>query len=496
MGRGLLVFVILMTTLFAGIVTRIQRNVGGVPDTLIKNQLNQELENVSDFVLRKSVKAANSQTFLEAFLQETSGQSSSTTELSFTEYYGVPEGSQAIVRPARKIGNCELETITYTYNRDHKSYKVISTIRGTMQGISMVKTAEMAFSFPMTVLGKIAPNIVYLEFEQLMFLPWLRQLLQLLFGIKKEDFADSSPNNYAGEFHGFTFWSATGVDTVRVKDGEVESWEDSYSKRFLKLNGYDHRVYVKRKIKEEQPDGFKDLDTDDSFTLLTFAKIDKKGRYTKGGFLGIGSEDYRKRQGTIIWIPTEPNVPAMQSKPAAGIWFEPNNNGKGLPNGKLHFYVTQDKAEGESTNKYLEVVGNYELKTDVWKWEPGFLGLFGGWKIDPSHKSKKWNSYALTYEVVNGQAILSAYVDGKPFGTPAKNNNPIRAYESIYGMTLGARDIREANGKEALNNDEKRMHLFGIIDQSGMDDKAFTPAEVEMWHNQVLKSTLVKYIRD
>lgn len=475
MGRGLLVFVILMTTLFAGVLTTIQRNVGTVPDTLVKNQLNKELENVSDFVLRKTVREANSQALLDTLFQN----NPSGGDMSFLENFT----GTGKVKP--KIGNCEVQSLTYSYSLSGHHYKVKSVIKGSLQGIEVTREAEMAFSYPMVTLGKMAPNIVYLEFEQVLLLPWLRKL----FGLKN-NFPDSSPNNYAGEFFGFTFWSPTAIDQTKIDD-EVESWTGPYSKRYLKLNGYDHRVVVNRKPLAQQDSTFLDLDTNQTFTLVTFAKIDKDGRNACSGFLGfIGSTpDVRSRQGTLIWIPTDPTSATMKTKPAAAIWFETTTVGQAK--GKLHFQVTQ--ALNGGTYQNLEVVKDYTRTVPVWKRSGNFI-IGYTYAIDKSHYNYPWNSYGLTYQVVGGKSLLIAYVDGYEFGRA--EGAPVRAFASTYGMTLGARDIRNADGSLLTNSDDQRKHLFGIMDQSGMNNKAFTPQEMLLWHNQVLKSTLVKYIKD
>ncbi len=501
MGRAMLIFVVLMTTIFASVLTSVYRNIGGVPEVLIKNQLHKEAESVSDFVLRDAVRGANSKDFLETMMEIAGEQSG--FDMQFTVYYGVPEGSEALVEPAWKIGNCEVETITYTYHMNEDNYKVQTRIRGEMQGVEIFRDAEMAFSYPMTVLGKVEPNIVYLEFEQVLLFPWLRDLLKKLFNIDKPNFPDSSPNNYGGEFFGFTFWSPTGNDYTQIDD-EMDSWEGNYSKRFLKLNGYDHRVEINRKPLGEQGEGFKDLDTNHAFTLLTFAKVDKDGRNSASGFLGfIGrTPDVRHRQGTLLWIPTDPilykdkNDPRtakkMWEKPAAAIWFETKT--KGNPKGDLHFTVTQDTLINGSYNT-IDLVVSHTLTAPVWKRSGSWL--FGyNYSINEAHNTHPWNSYALTYEIRDNKAWVLGYINGVKVGEK-DSDYAVRAYPSEHGMTLGARDVRDPTKTEEDDNKaDERMHLFGIMDQSGMNDEAFTPTEVGLWHEQVMKSTLMHYIRD
>jgi len=480
----------------------VYRNVGGIPEVLIKNQLEKEAESVSDFVLRDAVRGANSKEFLETMMDIAGSEIGN--EMAFTVYYGVPEGSQALVEPAWKIGNCEVEKITYTYHMNEDNYKVQTKIRGAMQGVEIFREAEMAFSYPMTVLGKVEPNIVYLEFEQVLLFPWLRDLLKRLFGIDKPNFPDSSPNNYGGEFFGFSFWSPTGNDYTQIDD-EMDSWEGNYSKRFLKLNGLDHRVEINRKPLADQGEDFKDLDTNHAFTLLTFAKVDKDGRNSASGFLGfIGrTPDVRDRQGTLLWIPSDPKVypnttatkteynRKMWEKPAAAIWFHTKT--KGNPKGDLHFTVTQDTLINGNYN-VIDLVVSHTLTAPVWRRTGNFL--FGySYSINDAHNTHPWNSYALTYEIRDNKAWVMGYINGVKVGEKS-SNYPVRAYPSEEGMSLGARDIRYENGGKYANDAPERKHLFGIMDQSGMNDEAFTPTDVGLWHEQVMKSTLMHYIRD
>ena len=64
MGRAMLIFVILMTTIFAGVLINLNRNLSDMPTVIVRNTLMREAENVSDFALRNGIRNANSVAFL------------------------------------------------------------------------------------------------------------------------------------------------------------------------------------------------------------------------------------------------------------------------------------------------------------------------------------------------------------------------------------------------------------------------------------------------
>ncbi|MCB5269688.1 MAG: hypothetical protein M0Q99_12215 [Candidatus Cloacimonetes bacterium] len=469
MGRASLMFVILMTTIFASVLVRVQRSIGGVPDVLIRNQLNKEIENVSDYVLRREVRNANSQDFLDAVLDE----ASSAGNISHIETYAEGE---------RRIGNCDIQRIEYSYAHTTDHYKVKTQIRGFMQGVEVFRDAEMAFSYPMATLGKMVPDVVYLEFERLNLFTWFTDILGWIFGVDFDarTMADSSGNNYESQFEGFSLISPSAPYSIVDSglDEEVEEWSGAYSKRYLKFNGYNNWVKVNNKLPVGSAEA-ESLNTDTEFSLMCFAKIDKNGRDVSYTFDKFKIPDKRKQQGTLIWIPSDATDVSMQDKPSAAIYFETTN--KSSATGKMHFVVTREDGE------VLEVEVSHKRETPVWK-RDYFLWIFPYYEIDKKHEEHSWNSYGLTYETKNEQSILTAYIDGEKVGEDIKDG-AVRAHKSEYGMILGRTPY-------SLPDDIGNRHFFGIMDQAGMDGKAFTPDEMELWHQGVMKSTLVQYIRD
>ena len=466
MGRASLMFVILMTTIFASVLVRVQRSIGGVPDVLIRNQLNKEIENVSDYVLRTAVRNANSEEFLNSVL-------------SGADVVGQISHTQTFAEGEKRIGNCDILSIEYSYAHSGDHYKVKTHIRGFMQGVEVFRDAEMAFSYPMATLGKVVPNVVYLEFERLLLFTWLTDIIEWLTGIEFNNrmLADSSGNYYESDFNGFSLISPAAPYTIDedALDEEVDSWGGAYSKRYLKFNGYNNWVNVNNKL----PVGSEDtepLDTDYEFSLMCFAKIDKSGRDSSLESSG----DKRKQQGTLIWIPSDATDVSMRYKPAAGIYF--NTTSTSSATGTMNFIVTR------ATGDTLMVTVPYTRTTPVWKKVTFIITLY--YTIDSNHAKYSWGSYGLTYETKNDQSILTAYINGLQVGQRIKDG-AVRAHKSEYGMILGRMPYTHPTDGNISNR-----HFFGIMDQAGMDDQAFTPTDMLLWHQGVMKSTLVQYIRD
>jgi hypothetical protein len=206
---------------------------------------------------------------------------------------------------------------------------------------------------------------------------------------------------------------------------------------------------------------------------MCFAKIDKSGRDSS-----LESGDNRKQQGTLIWIPSNDDV-TMRYKPAAGIYF--NTKSKTSEIGTMNFIVTQD------TGDTLMVSVPYPRTTPVWKKVTFIITLY--YTIDSNHAKYSWGSYGLTYETKNDQSILTAYINGLQVGQRIKDG-AVRAHKSEYGMILGRMPYPHPDGN--IGN----RYFFGIMDQAGMDARAFTPTDMLLWHQGVMKSTLVQYIRD
>ncbi|MCK9309068.1 MAG: LamG domain-containing protein [Candidatus Cloacimonetes bacterium] len=423
MGRSVLLSVMLMTTLFAAILVSLNRNMIQFPRVMVRNALNKEAENVSDFALRNAIRNAGSQEFLQSYLEGEHFED----ELKFTQVFH-----------NFKIGNCTIDSLRYSFVNSQGNYKVKSFIRASMQGVNVSRDAEMAFDYPLLTLGGSKPNIIYLEMERLLLFPWL---------FHDRELPDSSGNGYSGTAGGFSLISAT------------IPWGGAYSKYCTKFNGIDNYISVDPQV--DPATGVDSLSTDNSFSLLIFAKLDKNG------YRALFT-NYDKNQGTLLWIPSEPESATMKLKPCAGIWYD-------KADGKMHFAVTQN----DVGRTMLEVKVAHTRTAVIWNFILGipFFNL--------SFAEYPWCSYGITYN----SGTLKGYINGVNVGTVSGTN--IRAYPSLYGMSIGRRDIRVAGVKY----DDYR-YFCGVMDQSGMHDRALTAGEMKSWHNGVMSATLIKYIRD
>lgn len=420
MGRMSVILIILITTIYAAILTSLNRHIAGVPEVLIHNQLMKEAENVSDFALRNAIRNAGSVEFLDSYLH---GENFAD-EISFTQTFN-----------NFHVGNCVIDSLKYSYTNSQDHYKVKSYIRASLQGVNVARDAEMSFNYPFLTIGASKPNIIYLEMERLTLFPWLFQ--------NNNRLPDSSGNNYETTTEGFTLISAT------------VPWGGAFSKYCAKFDGRNDYILVKPQIDST---GVDSLNTDNSFSYLTFAKICKNGYYGRPN-----------DQGTLLWIPSEPNNSGMKNKPCAGIWYDTSD-------GKVHFAITQNDA----SKTKLEVAAPHTRTAVVyyrWLW---FFHMF-----NLQFYEYPWCSYGLTYNA----GVLKAYINGIKVGTV--NGANVRAYPSLYGMSIGRRDARWSGA----GLDEYK-YFCGVIDQTGMHDRALTDLEMASWHKGVMSSTMIKYIRD
>ncbi|MDZ4182329.1 MAG: hypothetical protein U1B83_05570, partial [Candidatus Cloacimonadaceae bacterium] len=56
MGRSMLIVVVLMSTLYTGIMMSMQRSLFSLPDIVSRNMLQKQAESVSDYALRTAVR--------------------------------------------------------------------------------------------------------------------------------------------------------------------------------------------------------------------------------------------------------------------------------------------------------------------------------------------------------------------------------------------------------------------------------------------------------
>ncbi len=217
MGRALMVVVILMSTIFAGIVISMQRHLLKVPETITSNLIRREAENISDYALRKAVARAS---FLGASVNP--GWVTNVTE-HYTNF---------------RVGNTFVDSIRFRFHSGNQNFRAFTHVRTVKQGITYPYRAEIAFNFPMAeIVG--TPNCFYYEFNQPQFHG------------ANEFIRDSSPNQNTGE----------PMNHMGTRPhGGADSWKYAY------FDGVDD--YIRR-------DDHPSLRLGGELTVVIFAKIDE-----------------------------------------------------------------------------------------------------------------------------------------------------------------------------------------------------------------------------
>jgi hypothetical protein len=440
MGRTILIVVILMSTIYAGVVISVQKEMTKLPAVLVDNLLRKEVENVSDYAIRNAVRNAGSMVFdvdTESIIQ-------------FTQHY-----------TNYKIGNCIIDSIAYTYINSKDNFLVKTYVRGILQGETVPYSAEMAFNYPLESIGG-KPNVIYLEMEKFLLFPWLIHNNQYV--------PDTSGNNYTGTVHGILL-------TGTVPYG------GAYSRMCGNYDGVNNFMEFGN---DPDLDPMPLLVPDGDFSFVCFAKICKNGRSLSWG----GYSPKKSNQGTLMWQASDPYDlgtvngthpgKTLSSKPAAAIWFD-------YATSKVNFQVTlRNTLPANDMYRTLTWAQPYTRFAQIWKnyWIVELFNL--------SHTDYAWNSFGLTYN----QGTMKCYINGVLVGTPqtAPTNtgiNDFRAYPGNYGLMLGRRDLRYSNVAY-----DSYKYFCGLLDQVGIYNRAITATEMMQWHQGVMNAVNILYIKD
>jgi len=300
MGRAVIIIALLVGSIYGGIMLRMQTRMFRLPQMQIKQYVEKEAESVSDFALRSAIRNS-----VLLGLQANSGTVTSLTQ-NFNNY---------------QIGNCVLDSISYTFSEASNRYRAQTFVRGSYSGRNTEHQAEIAFSFPVSALyGK--PDVFYLEMDQPQFNP----------SPSFNHVIDSSPNAN----HGW-FW---GDVTTRPMGYGVNGWKCA---SFGAGHGWiDHPGNASTVVSG-------------NFSVISFAKI-REGSSVS----------------TVFWMASDPYDTGVASgihpgqnlryKPTAGIWYS---------GGNLHFSsVTTAGLESTVTVPFTPL-GRWPHNRDQWV----FMGL-------------------------------------------------------------------------------------------------------------------------
>ena len=417
MGRSMLIVVILMSIVFAQVIINLNRRMSDTPDLMVRNLLTKEVEGVCDYSLRNAIRNAGSMQALQV-----------SGELSYMWRFN-----------NFHIGNCIVDSTSYTFVGSANHYKVKTYVRGVMQGQTVSHTAEMAFNYPVSTIGG-KPNVFYYEFEEFLFFPWLFE--------ENRYVVDSSDNEYTASNSGYLV-SAT------------VPWGGAFSQYTAQFNGYESYFTV-------GGDGSAPMiNAAGDFSLVCFTKIDKDGRLFNSN-----------NQGTIIWIPSDPydtNTPSgthpglnLRQKPSAAIYYSTSD-------GKIHFVTTLNN----SSKTVLDASVSYTRTAQT------HIALLLN-ILNPSHTDYPWISLGMTFS----GGVLKSYINGVLART-INSGETCGAMPSEYGMTMGRRDLR---GSGVSYSDYK--YFTGLMDQVGMQDRALTDAEMLTWHQGAQFQNSMLYIHD
>ncbi len=169
MGRTALILVVLMSTIYAGIMINLQRRLYDLPRIISRNMLQKEAESVSDYALRTAVRNS-----VFHGLQAEPGVLTQV-HIPYTNF---------------TVGNCIIDSINYVFDAHYSRYLAQSFVRGSLMNQEISYEAEIAFDFPIP--GSVAgtPNVFYLEMDQPQFNPSFNRVY------------DTSPNANDGFFWG------------------------------------------------------------------------------------------------------------------------------------------------------------------------------------------------------------------------------------------------------------------------------------------------------
>lgn len=261
MGRVMVVVVVLMGTIYAGIMLSMQNRLLSLPEVMVRQLLSKEAESVSDYALRTAVRNS-----VQLGLQAEAGNLLKLTQ-NFNNF---------------QVGNCIIDSIQYTFVEAANHYRALSYVRGNLQGEELQYPAEIAFNFPLSQIVGL-PDCFYLEMDQPQFNP--------AFNVVE----DSSDNGNHGNFYGDI--------STRPQGTGANGWKCA---SFGIGGGW-----------IEHP-GHASLEVNSNFTLVSFAKI--RAGHPAATLVWLPSDPY----DTEVALDEHPGH-NLRYKPTGGIWYQGGN---------------------------------------------------------------------------------------------------------------------------------------------------------------------------
>jgi len=261
----MLIVVVLMSTLYAGIMITLQRHMFSVPDIITRNMLMKQAEGVSDYALRTAVRNSVSLGM----------QASPDSVLHWKTVYN-----------NFNVFNSRIDSIAYNFVESSSRYRAQVYVSGRIMGRTTQYRSEIAFNFPL-IEAVGSPNCFWLRMNQPQFNP-------------SEHFnqvTDSSPNHNDGLFYG-------DISTRPMGQG-VDGWKcASYG------SGGGWITHP----------GNASMEVNTNFSVVTWAKI-RQG-HPAATILWLASDPYDSNTSYTdaggVYHPGQ----NLRLKPTAGIWYQ------------------------------------------------------------------------------------------------------------------------------------------------------------------------------
>lgn len=263
----MLIVVVLMSTLYAGIMVTLQRHMFDVPDIITDNMVTKQAESVSDYALRTAVRNS----------VRLGMQASPDSVWRWNTIYN-----------NFNVFNSRIDSIRYTFVQSANRYRAQTYVTSRIMGHTRQYRAEIAFNYPLVeAIG--SPNCFWLRMNQPQFNPsenW-------------NQVNDSSPNQNDGLFYGDV--------TTRPMGEGADGWKCA---SFGSNGGWITHP------------GNASMQVNSNFSVVTFAKIREEA--TSATILWLASDPYDTNTATTDEFGYHPGQ-NLRLKPTAGIWYENGN---------------------------------------------------------------------------------------------------------------------------------------------------------------------------
>lgn len=476
MGRAILIVVLLVSTIYAGIIIQVQKEMYKLPEVIVDNLLSKELENVSDYALRAAVRLGTEDIVMETGVF-TKVVSFAGNEVRNYDINGVLLDTMNVVFDEYRQGNCTIDSILY--RRMSYNYMEATTYSsGTLQGRTMDYVAQIAYDYIHSTVD--GPLVLYNEYNQQTHTPdELPDQSEHPSGVPMEGYCVAVGTDFSNIIH----YSPLGLDKYFEGGGGTHKCLEFGA---AQTNGKNHTgAWV------QTPNPMADsttyqilldrLKTYNEFTVALYAIPtlikNPDASVTNQGTGGITNGG---NVGTLFWAASNPNNSKTgepgYSRPSAAIWYDDRQGGANNSTATMHFGVTVN--DGTADGTYMEIT-------------------MPGARIYNNVKREYWRMYTMTFYY----GVLTAYYDADPIGTLTAPGGHTQIMPNDYGFTLGMRDIRADSPTGLCPTQYKHpgtnyMFYNGLLDQITFWDKALTPEEVENWFNNYVDASVKYYIKD